>query len=120
MHNPNVQVAITATTDRSITLDGAVSSPGAYPIIGSTTLMQAVALGKGLTRDANPSRVVIFRTVDGKRMAAAFDLQAIRRAEAEDPPVYGNDIIIVDGSKAREMFRDILSAIPLLGVFRPF
>lgn len=120
MHNPNVQVAITATTDRSITLDGAVSAPGAYPIIGSTTLMQAVALGRGLKPDANPSRVVVFRTVDGQRMAAAFDLQAIRRAEAEDPPIYGNDIIIVDGSQARQMFRDLLSAIPLIGIFRPF
>ncbi len=120
MHNPNVQVAITATTDRSITLDGSVNTPGAYPIVGSTTLMQAVALGKGLTDDANPSRVVVFRTVDGQRMAAAFDLQAIRRAEAEDPPIYGNDIIIVDGSRARQMFRDILSVVPFLGVFRPF
>ncbi len=53
-------------------------------------------------------------------MAAAFDLQAIRRAEAEDPPIYGNDIIIVDGSQARQMFRDLLSAIPLIGIFRPF
>jgi polysaccharide export outer membrane protein len=120
MHRPNVQVAITATTDRSITLDGAVNTPGAYPIVGSTTLMQAVALGRGLTDDANPSRVVVFRTVEGQRMAAAFDLQAIRKAEAKDPVIYGNDIIIVDGSRARQMFRDVLSATRLLGVFSPF
>ena len=120
MHNPNVQVAMTATTDRTITIDGAVNAPGSYPIVGQTTLMQAVALGRGLQQDANPSRVVVFRTVDGQRMAAAFDLQAIRRAEAEDPPVYGNDIIVVDGSQARQMWRDILSTIPILGIFRPF
>jgi polysaccharide biosynthesis/export protein len=120
MHNPNVQVAITATTDTTITIDGAVTNPGAYPIVGQTTLMQAVALGRGLTQDANPARVVVFRTIDGQRMAAAFDLQAIRRAEAEDPAIYGNDIIVVDGSRARAMFRDILSTIPILGLFRPF
>jgi polysaccharide biosynthesis/export protein len=120
MHNPNVQVAITATTDRSITLDGAINTPGAYPIVGSTTLMQAVALGRGLKPDANPSRVVVFRTIDGQRMAAAFDLHAIRRAEAEDPPIYGNDIIVVDGSRGRQILRDVLSSLPLLGVFRPF
>jgi polysaccharide biosynthesis/export protein len=87
---------------------------------GSTTLMRAVALARGLSGDANPSRVVVFRTVNGQRMAAAFDLTRIRRAQAEDPAVYGNDVVVVDGSRARALFRDVLSSIPILGIFRPF
>jgi polysaccharide export outer membrane protein len=53
-------------------------------------------------------------------MAAAFDLTAIRRGEAEDPIIYGNDIVVVDGSRSRAALRDVLSALPLLGVFTLF
>jgi polysaccharide export outer membrane protein len=53
-------------------------------------------------------------------MAAAFDLSAIRRAEADDPMIYGNDIVVVDGSRGRALFRDIMTAFPLLAIFRPF
>jgi polysaccharide export outer membrane protein len=81
--------------------------------------MRAVALARGTSEDANPGRVVVFRTINGQRMAAAFDLRAIRRAEAEDPAIYGNDIVVVDGSRARSIWRDVLGAIPILGVFAP-
>jgi polysaccharide export outer membrane protein len=82
--------------------------------------MQAIAMAKGTTQDANPSRVIVFRTIRGERTAGAFDLADIRRAKAEDPVIYGNDIIIVDGSRARSLFRDLMSSFPLLSVLRPF
>ena len=67
-----------------------------------------------------PSRVVVFRTIQGEKMAGAFDLQDIRRAKAEDPIIYGNDIVIVDGSRARAVYRDLMSTLPLLTILRPF
>ena len=120
LRNPNVQVAIAEATEQTITVDGAVRQPGVVPIRGTTTLMRAVALAHGTAEDANPARVVVFRTVGGQRMAAAFDLRAIRRAEAEDPTIYGNDIVIVSGSRTRTLFRDLVATLPLLGVFRPY
>lgn len=120
LNSPEVQVAITEATQQSITVDGSVRQPGVIPITGTTSLMRAVALARGTSENANPSRVVVFRTVNGERTAAAFDLQAIRRAEAEDPTIYGNDIVIVDGSRAREIYRDILSTIPIIGIFTRF
>ena len=119
LRSPSVQVAILEQTEQTITVDGAVRSPGVLPIKGSTTLMRAVALAKGTTEDANPSRVVVFRTVNGQRMAAAFDLKSIRRAEAKDPVIYGNDIVVVDGSSYRGIWRDIMAALPLVGYFAP-
>ncbi|MEA3053651.1 MAG: polysaccharide biosynthesis/export protein [Sphingomonadales bacterium] len=119
LRNPNVQVAILEQTEQTITVDGSVKSPGVLPIRGTTTLMRAVALAKGTTEDANPSRVVVFRTVNGQKMAAAFDLKAIRRAQAKDPVIYGNDIVVVDGSKYRGIWREVLSVVPLLGYFAP-
>lgn len=120
LRNPSVQTTFLEQQQQTITLDGAVNQPGVVPIRGETTLLRAVALGRGTSGDANPSRIVVFRTIEGKRMAAAFDLAMIRRGQADDPVIYGNDIIVVDGSRSRAMLRDVLSALPLLGVFTLF
>ena len=114
---PNVQVAMKEITEQVITVEGAVRQPGVVAIKGSTSLLQAIALGRGMTEDANPARVVVFRTIEGQRMAAAFDVRSIRRAEAPDPVIYGNDIVVVDGVRGRALFRDILTTIPILGLF---
>lgn len=117
---PNVRVELTQAAPRTITVEGSVRQPGVFPVTGSVSLIKAVALARGTSEDANPSRVVVFRQVNGARMAAAFDLQAIRRGQAADPAIYGNDIIVVDGNRSRSIFRDIVSAVPILGIFRPF
>ena len=120
LNHPDVQIAVLEQSQQTITVDGAVRQPGVLPIRGATTLMRAVALANGMTEDANPSRVVVFRTVNGQRLAAAFDMQSIRRAQSEDPPIYGNDIVVVDGNNTRKLWRDIISTLPVLGLFRPF
>jgi polysaccharide export outer membrane protein len=117
---PIVNVALKDAAGQRVTVDGAVNSPGVYPIMGKTTLMQAVAMAKGTNANANLRKVVVFRTIQGQRMAAAFDLQSIRNAEMKDPEVYGSDIIIVDGSGTRQAVRDMLTSVPILGLFRPF
>jgi polysaccharide export outer membrane protein len=89
--------------------------------MGPMTLMNAVALAGGANQEtANMRRVAIFRTIDGKRQAAAFDLLSIQRGEMTDPPVYSGDIIIVDGSSTKAATKKIFQSIPLLNIFRPF
>lgn len=117
LQNANVQVAVTEAAEQTITVEGEVRQPGVIPIRGATSLLKAIALGRGTTEAANASRVVVFRTIDGQRMAAAFDLQAIRQAESPDPAIYGNDIIVVAGSRSRALFRDVISVLPALGIF---
>jgi polysaccharide biosynthesis/export protein len=96
-----------------------VREGGNFPVSGSMTLMQAVALAKGTTEDANARRVAVFRTIGGQRQAAAFDLTAIRHGEAKDPQVYPGDIIVVDGSSTKAAYKRIVQAIPFLGIFSP-
>ncbi len=119
LENPDVSVALKQSVGRLVTLDGAVREPGSYPVIRSLTLMQAVALAKGVSEDANPRRVAVFRTINGKRQAAAFDLTDIRRGQAADPPVYPGDIVVVDGSAIKALQKQLLSTIPLLSIFGP-
>lgn len=120
LNNPSVTVTVKSAPSMRVTVDGSVRQPGIYPISGQTSLIQAISQARGLDENANAKRVYIFRQIDGKRMAAAFDLTDIRRGAAPDPPVYRDDIIVVDGSGSRKFFRDIISTIPVLGVFRPF
>ncbi|HEY8435385.1 MAG TPA: polysaccharide biosynthesis/export family protein [Sphingomicrobium sp.] len=116
--HPDVSVAIKESTAHVVTVDGAVTQSGQFPVAGSITLVQAVALAHGTTPDANARRVAVFRTIDGQRMAAAFDLTSIRRGEAKDPAIYPGDIVVVDGSKIKEAEKQIFAAVPLLYAFR--
>lgn len=121
LENPDISIGIKQSAGRNFTVDGAVTKGGMYPVIGPMTLMQAVAIAGGIDQEtANPRRVAIFRTIGGRRQAAAFDLVSIRRGEMDDPPVYSGDIVIVDGSAIKEAQKVIFRTFPLLNVFRPF
>ena len=66
------------------------------------------------------AEIAVFRTIDGKRQAAAFDLASIRRGEVTDPKIYPGDIIVVDGSGVKAAYKQILNSFPILSIFRPF
>lgn len=118
--DPDVTVSLKEVGSQRVTVDGSVGAPGLYPLPGRATLMQVVAMARGTTTTANPRRVVIFRQIGGQRQVAGFDLTAIRAGRMADPEIYGSDIVIVDGDDTRQTWRDVLSAIPILALFRPF
>ena len=120
LENPDVSVGIKSSTRRNVTVDGAVNKSGSFAINGPTTLMQAVAAAGGTNPDANPRRVAIFRSIGGKRQAAAFDLTSIRRGQAPDPQVYAGDIVVVDGSSVKAVQKQLLNSLPILSIFTPF
>ncbi|MGE5062865.1 MAG: polysaccharide biosynthesis/export family protein [Myxococcales bacterium] len=118
--HPDVSVAIKSSTAHVVTVDGAVKESGQFPVAGSMSLVQAVALARGTSDDANARRVAVFRMIGGQRQAAAFDLTAIRRGEAQDPTIYPGDIVVVDGSKIKAIQKQLFQSWPLLSIFRPF
>ncbi|MBE2992965.1 polysaccharide export protein [Sphingomonas sp. CFBP 13603] len=117
LRNPSVTVALKSSASRVVTVDGSVRQPGIYPATGILTLVQVVALARGTDDLANPRRVAIFRTIGGKRMAAAFDLTSIRRGEMEDPQIYPGDTVVVDGSGVKKAQRSLLQSLPLASIF---
>jgi len=119
LEHPDVSVAIKASTAHVVTVDGAVKEGGSFPVGSPISLIQAVAMAKGTTEDANAHRVAVFRTVGGQRQAAAFDLTSIRRGEMADPQIYPGDIIVVDGSSVKAAQKQIFQSIPLLAIFGP-
>ncbi|MEO6433215.1 MAG: polysaccharide biosynthesis/export family protein [Sphingomicrobium sp.] len=119
LQNPDVAVSLVSSSGRVVTVDGAVREPGAYPVLRAITLLQAMALAKGATEEANVRRVAVFRTIGGQRQAAAFDVQLIRRGQNPDPAIYPGDIVVVDGSSIKALQKRLLQSIPLLSIFNP-
>lgn len=120
LRNPQVTVTVSEAASQKITVDGAVTKPGVYEMRGATSLLQAVAMAEGPSAIADLTKVAVFRTIDGQRSVALFDLQAIRQGRADDPTVLGDDVIVVDTSRMSAAMRGIVSTIPALAVFRPF
>lgn len=120
LKNPQVSVLVARPVAQKVAVQGEVTQPGVYPIEGPTTLLGALSLAKGETRMAALNDVVVFRMVDGKRFGAVFDINQIRNGQAPDPQIRFNDTIIVGYSGSRRMWRDVLGAMPILNIFRPF
>lgn len=114
VRNPRVTVSVLETVSQVVTVDGEVRQPGIYPVAGPMTLMRAIARAQGTTDYAQISHVVLFRTVNGRQMAALYDVRAIRLGAYEDPPIYPQDLIVVGESRARRLFPQIIQGVGLL------
>ena len=117
MEKPQVTVFVKEYMSQRVTVEGAVREPGIYALTGRTSLLQIIAMSKGLDELANPGGIVIYRNMDGKRYAAAFDIREIRAGRLVDPEVLGSDIVVVDFSGARSNLRDFLYTVPALALF---
>ncbi|WP_339345925.1 polysaccharide biosynthesis/export family protein [uncultured Sphingomonas sp.] len=114
IRNPQVTVNLKETVSQVITIEGEVREPGLYPVVGRMTLLRAVATAKGTTEFTKLDDIVVFRTSGGKKYAALYNLRAIRNGVYPDPEVFANDVVMVGESRGRRLFRDLLSAAPLL------
>ena len=114
VRDPQVTVNLKETVSQVITVDGDVTEPGLYPVIGRMTLMRAVATAKGVSEFARLDDVVVFRTVNGQKMAALYNLKAIRRGLYDDPEVFASDVVVVGDSQSRRLFKDALAILPVV------
>jgi len=112
-------VVVNSSVSQKVIVQGEVNQPGAYPIKGGMTLLEALSLAKGETRTAALKKVVVFRDIRGERKGAVFDIKAIRSGNASDPPILGNDIVVVGFSNARGVWEDIMKTMPLINMIRP-
>lgn len=114
IRDPQVTVNLTETVSQLLTVEGQVAKPGQFPVVGRLTLLRAMALAGGTTEFTKQDDIVIFRTVNGERLAALYDLKAIRHGKYPDPDVYANDVVMVGDSSGRRLFKDLLQVVPLL------
>jgi polysaccharide export outer membrane protein len=119
LQNPQVSVFIREFTTERITVDGAIAKPGIYPLVGQMTLLRVLALAGGFGSIAKRNSVMLFRNGEkGERQVATFDVEKIQSGEAPDPPVRGDDLIVVQRDSARAAFTDSLFR-DVVNVFNP-
>lgn len=117
LQNPQVSLFIKEFTTQRITIEGAVNRPGVYPLRGQGTLLTSIALAGGQGGMSDMKEVMLFRTdATGKRVFTTHDVERIRRGEVEDPPVYNDDLIVVNRDPNRtalkdSLFRDVIDTI---------
>ncbi len=121
LQDPQVSVFVQEANGRRVTVTGAVDEPGIYPVIGANlTLQQAIAQAKGVSNIASRGNIIVFRTVQGQKMIARFDLGDIEHGKSPDPEIYGGDIVVVYRSDARLLLRTVLELTPFVMVWRAY
>ena len=108
LQDPQVSVFIKEFTSQRITLAGAVTRPGVYPIRGQTSLVQALAIAGGAGPLADMSEVTVYRRDGNDRKILTFDIEKIRVGEIVDPSLVNDDVVVVARSPGRVALRDSL------------
>jgi polysaccharide export outer membrane protein len=122
LQNPQVSLFIKEYTTQRVTVEGAVTRPGIYPLRGPTTLLRSLALAGGQGGLSDMSEVMLFRQdAAGTRETRVYDVERIRRGELEDPTVLNDDLIVVNRSPGRVIFKDSIfrDVIDTINPFSP-
>lgn len=114
LRDPQVTVQMERSASHKIIVEGEVEKPGSYPIMSTSSLLEAIATAEGTTEYSRLEEVVIFRNIGDKKMAALYNLDQIRRGTYPDPIVYAGDVIVVGDSPARRRFKDLMAGSTLL------
>ncbi|MCZ8295323.1 MAG: polysaccharide export protein [Rhodobacteraceae bacterium] len=114
VRNPQVTVNLKEAVSQVVTVAGEVKKPGLYPVMGRMTLLQAIARAEGTGEFSDLENVVVFRTVQGRRLAALYDVDAIQSGAYADPEIYPNDVIMIGDNNARRVFKDVLTTFSLV------
>ncbi|EMG37126.1 periplasmic protein involved in polysaccharide export [Desulfocurvibacter africanus PCS] len=96
LKEPAIKVILRERAARQIMVGGEVEQPGAIELAGSMTPLEAIMAAGGFKRlSADISKVVVFRQMEGRRLATSVDLMNPDQAPFFLKP---NDVIYVPPS----------------------
>jgi len=120
LKDPQVVVAVDEPAPRLVSVEGEVKVPGSYELSSNTTLLGALARAQSPLVTAKLDQVVIFRTINGQRMAARFNVKDIRGGISPDPIIMDGDVVVVGFSKIKGLWQDFLKMAPIFNAFAVF
>lgn len=97
MPNPEVSVIVMDVQSFKVAVIGEVAQQGRYELKSRTTVLDVLAMARGLTQFASRSRIVILRQ-DGqavKRIPFNYNKVIVPGGEEENLPLQPGDIILV-------------------------
>ena len=101
---------VVVRSEKRVTVEGEVRSPGVFPITDRLTFLQAIALAQGLSDVGDSNQVFFFR--NGERFLVNLDL--VRNGTIADPQLLGDDRIVVMKYTDKQREKKLLQIIPVL------
>ncbi|MEP3265703.1 MAG: polysaccharide biosynthesis/export family protein [Hyphomicrobiales bacterium] len=111
LQSPDITVLVKESQGQQVTLNGEFLTPGVYPTSSSTTLLQAVALARGLSPIGDTGKIFVYRDFKGKKLVANYNLKSIQEGKAANPRIYGGDIIVAFSSSTKVAARTLRSSL---------
>lgn len=108
--SPLVYIAGDVVKQGSVTAD---------PLLGGTTVLQALSQAGGFTRTADPKKARILRTIQVKdtqrQVEIPVDVAKIHTAKAQDVRLLPNDILFIPGSVSKQAAQKAVEAMISMG-----
>ncbi|AXB80645.1 polysaccharide export protein (plasmid) [Novosphingobium sp. P6W] len=115
--DPQVAVSVKEVAPSYVSVEGEVKKPGVYEVNKDATLLSAIARAESPLATAKLNEIVVFRTINGQRLVARFNLKDIRTGISPDPAIMDGDVVMVGYSSMRGLLQDVLKAAPLFNAF---
>ncbi len=103
--NPQVTVFIKEYRSRTAMIMGAVKKPGAYEVVGKTTLIQLIAQAGGITSRAQ-DRIIILREREGKQKTIVVPIVPLLFEGRGDfnVEIFPGDVVNIPGEMVMEVY----------------
>jgi polysaccharide export outer membrane protein len=77
VQDPTATVVVKEIHSRKVFITGSVAKPGAFSLMGDTTVLQLIAVAGGLSEYANSKNIKIMRYENGHTVTFPFDYKAV-------------------------------------------
>lgn len=95
LREPHVSVFLLEQTSANVSVVGAVSKPGSYPLTRGMTIVQAISAAGGLTAIASGDNTIVTRKGEGALKRFQVPVDAIAEGRVNDFQLEAGDIVFV-------------------------
>jgi polysaccharide export outer membrane protein len=97
MNNPQVTVSVIEINSKRVYVTGEVRRPGAFALLPSMTVLQALTNSGGFTQFARTKGIYVLRNVDGKQVKFPFNYKDVIKGNhpEENIELQPGDLIVV-------------------------
>jgi polysaccharide export outer membrane protein len=95
IQTPRVTVMVREVNSARVYVTGEVQKPGAFPLRGQVTVLQALAMAGGLTEFADRNGMMVIRANNGPHISVRYSDLIDRRAQGSDFPLQPGDTVVV-------------------------
>ena len=108
VQDPQVSVSVTEHRSRLVSVIGAVTKPGTYPMIGPRTLLQIISEAGGLTREAGADIVILRKrdTGESERLHVELDQLVVAGDPALNLSLVPGDVVNIPIDRPIYVFVD--------------